>query len=258
VEEPSTASQSDLWRLLDLFQGAAHAEVVGGPARISHVPFCLYRDVASDRAGGIEHVCTHSTGRLIAIALSDGVQNGLMLLAGASKPACVTQLGATESFHSVADGQRLLRHECVVGRTVDGFVKLAIEFVIAVDVAPLDQRLRCIMHFDELATLKRSYSVGGNPDAHCLDFGRGFEHFHDPFRRGPGNDDAAPGSDLDQASDGKLPKRLSDGRSRRAEPVGEILFIQAHAGRKRARCDFVGQNISYLIGEKLWLPSANR
>ena len=67
----------------------------------------------------------------------------------------------------------------------------------------------------------------------------------------------ASGSDLDQASDGKLPERLTHGRSRRAKAIGKVLFIQPHAGRKGTRCDLIGQNVSYLIGEKLRLLSAN-
>ena len=46
---------------------------LGNAVRLSHVFFCLRRDVASDRAGGVEHMGAHSTGRLIPIPLSDGV-----------------------------------------------------------------------------------------------------------------------------------------------------------------------------------------
>ena len=66
----------------------------GGPlpelCRWSHVRFGLHRDVASDRAGRVEHVGAHAPGRFIPVSLSDGVQNGLMLLPRATKPACVT------------------------------------------------------------------------------------------------------------------------------------------------------------------------
>jgi hypothetical protein len=226
--------------------------------RLSEILFCLRRNVSSDGAGGIKHVCAHPTRRFISLALRDGVQNGLMFLSRTSKPACVTELRSAKSFHSIADGQGLFRHECVVGRTVNSLVKFAIELIVPIDVAALDQRFRCVMHFDELATLERGHSVGGNPDAHRLDLSRRFEHFHDAFRRHLRNDDAASRSDLDQAGDGKLPERLTDGRSRRAEPVGKVLFVQTHAGRKRAGCNLVGQYISYLIGEELRLLSVNR
>src|SRR5215471_3344222 len=124
---------------------------------LSYVFFCLHRDVASNSTGGVEHMGAHSTGRFIALALRDGVQNGLMFLSRTSKPTGVTELRTTESLQSVADGQRLFRHECVVSRAVNDFVKFAIELIVPIDVATLDQRFRCVMHFDELATLERGY-----------------------------------------------------------------------------------------------------
>src|SRR3954454_16645814 len=87
--------------------------------------FRLRANVAAQRAGGVEHVRAHAAAGLVAIALSDGRQNAIVLLARARNAAALPQLRAPERPETNPDGNRLLRQERIVGGGVDCLVERA-------------------------------------------------------------------------------------------------------------------------------------
>lgn len=53
----------------------------------------------------------------------------------------LAQLRAPEGVQAVAHGDRLFGKEAIVGGVIDGFMELAVEAVIGIEIAGLDDRL---------------------------------------------------------------------------------------------------------------------
>src|SRR3954451_97965 len=107
----------------------------------------LRSDVAAERAGGVEHVRAHAAAGLVAIALRDGRQNAVMLLARARNAAALPQLRAPERPETNPDRDGLLRQERIMGGGVDGLVERTIEVVVGIKVASLDEGLGRLVQF---------------------------------------------------------------------------------------------------------------
>jgi Transporter associated domain/CBS domain len=122
-------------------------------------------DVAAKRARGIEHVRAHAAAGFFAVALGDGRQDRVVLLARPGDPAAFPELCPSERPEADPDGERLLRQEGVVGRGVDGLVELAIEVVVGVEVVSVDQGLRGLVQFEKIAELEGRHPIGGQPRA---------------------------------------------------------------------------------------------
>src|SRR3954468_4877819 len=210
-------------------------------------------DVAAQRAGGVEHVRAHAAAGLVAIALSDGRQNAIVLLARARNAAALPQLRAPECPETNPDGNRLLRQERIVGGGVDRLVERAIEVVVAVEVASLDERFRGLMQLEKMAELQGRHPMRRQPDAQRLDLGRRLEHVHDPRPRHRRDDDPPPRPRRNKPASSELAGSLPSWCPGGAEAIRQMLLVQGRPGPQVARCDLVREGISDLIGEEFTL-----
>ena len=77
----------------------------------------------------------HTAAGEVAISFRHGNENEAVFLARGHDPIAVAKLPSAESVEPGADRECLLGHEIVVGRAIDAFVELAIEAVVAPDIA---------------------------------------------------------------------------------------------------------------------------
>src|SRR5215212_7462878 len=90
-------------------------------------PTRAFLDIAGQRATGVEHVSTHATRRLVAVATRHDLQDLAVLFMRLDEAIALAELGAPERSQTGADADGLFHHELVVRRAIDRLVELAVE-----------------------------------------------------------------------------------------------------------------------------------
>lgn len=98
-------------------------------------------DETAERGGGVQHVGAHAPGCHLTVAFGDRPHDRLVFVPGSAEPFALAQLRAPEGIQAVAHSDRLFGKEAIVGGVIDGFMELAVEAVIGIEISGFDGRL---------------------------------------------------------------------------------------------------------------------